>query len=66
MGSPDVLPRCGRSWGRRVTIRHLRTVCLACNRAEGTLMCDLCSRLVDAEKDADRKRGKLSVVREPK
>jgi hypothetical protein len=29
-------------------------------------MCDLCSRLVDAEKDADRKRGKLSVVREPK
>jgi hypothetical protein len=35
-----------------VTIRYLHTVCLACNRAEGTVMCDLCSRLADAERDS--------------
>jgi hypothetical protein len=45
-----------------VTIRYLRTVCLACNREPGVPMCPLCEAIEDAELEAARRAPQVDVT----
>jgi hypothetical protein len=45
-----------------VTIYRLTEVCMACNREPGQPMCELCARLTDAEREADKRRAAFAAT----